>query len=212
MSKRAENRETRRRVILTEARRLFAERGIEETRMEDIARAAGCTRRTLYAYFKSWDDLALHVTIEDLTHRWAVLSTAMESGQTGLDKLRFWGEAYYTYAKQYPQTLRTQVFWDYRGFHRERLDPESLPVHDNTLEPIVDGMRRVFAEGQADGSIAADLDPDTCLGQYAYTLRAVMHRVLFPAESFADFTPDPFVDHYINLFLRGIAGNREVQS
>ncbi|MBU3061332.1 TetR/AcrR family transcriptional regulator [Nocardia sp. NEAU-G5] len=39
--------------ILDAAARLFAERGVAATQMADIAKAAGCSRATLYRYFDS---------------------------------------------------------------------------------------------------------------------------------------------------------------
>ncbi|NKY52367.1 TetR/AcrR family transcriptional regulator [Nocardia vermiculata] len=39
--------------ILDAAAELFAERGVAETQMGDIAKAAGCSRATLYRYFDS---------------------------------------------------------------------------------------------------------------------------------------------------------------
>ncbi len=46
MSKREANRNARRRAMLDAARRLYADHGVENTTMEDVARTAGCTRRT----------------------------------------------------------------------------------------------------------------------------------------------------------------------
>jgi len=201
----AANRETRRRRILAAARRLAAKEGIENTRMEDVARAAGCTRRTLYAYFQSWDDLFLLVFAEYLTARWQHQTDAMAEADTGLAKLRRWGEAYFDYAQRHPQSLRVQFFWDFRGIHPERLSPEVQAALEEAVEPLVSGMREIFRAGQADGSIKPDLDPDTILGQYAYTLRALMNRVLFPGHSFAEFEPLSFVHSYLDLFLDGIA-------
>ena len=44
--------------ILDAAAKLFAQRGVEAVGMNDIARAAGCSRATLYRYFENRD--ALH--------------------------------------------------------------------------------------------------------------------------------------------------------
>ncbi|HPY25671.1 MAG TPA: helix-turn-helix domain-containing protein, partial [Mycobacterium sp.] len=39
--------------ILHAAGELFAERGVDAVEMQDIARAAGCSRATLYRYFEN---------------------------------------------------------------------------------------------------------------------------------------------------------------
>jgi len=205
----AANRDARRQRILEAARKLTAELGIENIRMEDIARQANCTRRTLYAYFQSWDDLFLRVFVEDMNDRWHHQQVAMAEAGTGLAKLRRWGESYFTYAQRHPQSLRVQFFWDFRGIHSERTSPEAQAALDDAVAPVVGGMREVFIAGQRDGSIRHELDPDTILGQYAYTLRAIMNRALFPAYSFAEFRPDPFVQSYLDIFLNGIAAQTD---
>lgn len=45
--------------ILDAAGRCFAERGVGATGMADVARAAGCSRATLYRYFATRDELRL---------------------------------------------------------------------------------------------------------------------------------------------------------
>ncbi len=56
MSKR-ETEETRRRQILDAAERVFAERGIDKARMDDIVEKSGLSKGALYWYFKSKDAL-----------------------------------------------------------------------------------------------------------------------------------------------------------
>ena len=199
------NRETRRRQIITAARQLAADRGVENTPMEDIAKRAKCTRRTLYAYFLNWDDLFLQVYVEDLADRWKYQQAAMVVGDTGLDQLRLWGESYFAYSQHHPQSLRLQFFWDFRGLHSERTSADTRSALEDVMQPLVAKMRDMLFTGQKDGSIRSDLDPDTILGQYAYTLRAIMNRALFPAYSFAEFQPEAFVENYLDFFLHGIS-------
>jgi len=60
-----------RQCVLDAARRIMTEKGVEETRMEDTATAADSTRRSLYAYFKSRDEVYLNLMVEDMQARWA---------------------------------------------------------------------------------------------------------------------------------------------
>lgn len=198
------NRETRRRRILVAARQLSTDLGVENTRMQDIACQAECTRRTLYAYFQSWDDLFLQVYLEDLADRWQYQKAEMADVETGLAKLRRWGESYFVYSQLHPQSLRLQFFWDFRGIPSEGISDEARANLEDIMGPLVANMRDMFLAGQKDDSIRPDLDPDTILGQYAYTLRAIMNRVIFPAYSFAEFQPAAFVESYLDLFLNGI--------
>lgn len=50
-----------REAIAATADRMFQEVGIEKTTMDDIARQAEYSKRTIYAYFKSKDDIYLYI-------------------------------------------------------------------------------------------------------------------------------------------------------
>ena len=53
--------EERRRQILTEAGRLFLERGLASVKMVDVADACGISRQTLYKYFNGIDEIIFTV-------------------------------------------------------------------------------------------------------------------------------------------------------
>jgi len=52
-----------RHTILTVAYNVFADRGIDNTTMDDVAKASGLGRRTIYTYFKSREEL-FHAVIK----------------------------------------------------------------------------------------------------------------------------------------------------
>ena len=64
---------TRQRLIEV-ARELFAKNGLEATTMNDIAKASGRGRRTLYTYFRHKEEIYYAVIEEEL----ALLSEKME--------------------------------------------------------------------------------------------------------------------------------------
>jgi AcrR family transcriptional regulator len=54
-------RDTTRHTILSVARTMFAHRGADNTTMDDLAKASGLGRRTIYTYFKTREELYLEV-------------------------------------------------------------------------------------------------------------------------------------------------------
>jgi len=209
MGTHAENRTARRESLLASARKLYAKSGVENVSMEDVAREAGCTRRTLYAYFDSWDDLCIQVFLEGVGHRWQYQVKAMHSVTGAGARLRAWGESYWEHAKLHPEILHIQFFIDYRHIDLTDVGPDMRGQYRSTIDPVVEEMRAIFKEGQKDGSLKSELDADTCLSQYAHALRAVMNRVLFPGESFMDHEPDSFVHGFIDLFLGSLLTSKE---
>jgi len=209
MSRKTMERRTRQLFILDAARRLLAEKGIEETGMEDIAAAVEYTRRTLYAYFKSRDEIYLMILVEDLNVRWAEQKKAMTAAMTGLDKIKTWGESLYTFSREHPHSMSLQIYWDFRGIDRERVSPEVFAAFEAINEELAAGLREIFTLGVTDGSLRPGLQIDLCISQFLYSLRSVIHRALSPTYSFARIDPDEYVNHYLELFLRGIQNTKE---
>lgn len=73
-------REARPGELLEQALRLFAERGVEATTLDEVARRAGVTKGTIYHYFASKDDLLDHLVSDLALPALATLPVAAESG------------------------------------------------------------------------------------------------------------------------------------
>jgi AcrR family transcriptional regulator len=204
MSRRDVERETRRHFILDSARRMLASKGVEETSMDDIARGAEYTRRTLYTYFRSRDEIYLSIFLEDLEARRNLQQDAVAEAGNGLEKITAWGLTYYEYARHNPQAMRLQLYWDFRGIDESRISRTIFSRFEAINHRLAEDLREIFRHGIADGSLRCDIDVDMCISQYLYTLRAVLNRAIFPGYSFASFDVDSYVHHYLDLFSRAI--------
>jgi AcrR family transcriptional regulator len=201
---------SRKRFVVNAARRLFAEKGIENTTMEDIAVESDYTRRTLYSYFKSFDEICLSVLIEDQGIRWKLQKEAVARVDTGLDKLRTWAEFLYQFAVENPQYLRLEVYWDYRGINPGHIKREIFSQFEAQNNSLADGLRDIFRLGISDSSLRADLHIDMCISQFLYSFRSILNRAISPGYSFKKFKRDEYVTHYLDLFGRGIRNSGKV--
>lgn len=204
MSRKTVEREVRRQFVIDAARQLFASKGIEETSMDDIATAADYTRRTLYAYFRSRDEILLMVLVEDLKARWLIQQQALAPVETGLGKIIAWGESFYESARENPHSMRLQFYWDFKGVERKRVGKKVFANFEEINNELADGLRDIFRLGVKDSSLRPDLNIDLCISQFIYTLRAVLNRAISPTYSFARFDPDKYVKHYLDLYRRAI--------
>ncbi len=196
--------DTRRRFILKQARLLFAQNGVENTAMEEIAAASDYTRRTIYSYFKSADEIRLLVFTEDLKVRWALQKERTATAATGLEKLIAWAEVLYDFCKTHPDALTLQAYWDYRGVDRKHLSREAFKDFATVNEELAEGLRGIFKIGVRDGSIRPDLPVDMSISLFLHSLRSVIHRGLTTTYSFAEFDPDEYVRSFIDLFAYAI--------
>ena len=63
-SKRDDNKSLKRALIVDAAERLFIEKNFESTSMDQVANKAGLTKRTIYQYFISKEDLFYAVVLK----------------------------------------------------------------------------------------------------------------------------------------------------
>ena len=162
MSRRTMEREARRQYVIDAARGLLAAQGIENTSMEDIAEAVEYTRRTLYEYFKSRDEILLSVLIADMTARWGEQQEALARAGTGLEKILAWGESFYAFAVRNPHSMRLHFYWDFRGLDREKIDEEHFRAFERINDELAEGLRSIFRLGVRDGSVRRFAAIDSC--------------------------------------------------
>ncbi len=199
------NRTLRRKFILQTTRVLLAREEIETLTMDRIAAAAGYTRRTIYAYFSSRDEILLMLLKEDWAERWQQQQEAIHHAATGLDKIVVWAEVLYAYSREHRHATRLQAYWDYRGIHPERVGKQAFTEFETLNNELARGLRTIFRLGVRDGSLRSDLKVDLSISQFLCTLRSVINRALSGTYSFAGFDPDTYFRHYLDLFKRSIA-------
>lgn len=196
--------DTRRAWVLTSARTTLEKRGVDETTMEAIAADADYTRRTLYAYFASRDEILLLLHMENNVPRREKQLAAMSRQKTGLRKFLVWGETYAQWAEENPAEFRLQLYWDYRGVDPTSLDNQTFEAFETQNNLLAEDLKSVVTLGLEDGSIRKDADADITISQFLYSLRAVLSRALFPTYSFADFECTPYVAHFLATLEKGL--------
>ena len=84
--------------IMTAAEKLFSEKGYEQTTIEDISKESEYSRRTIYAYYESKDDI-LHCIIE------TDIENAANDNAGFTDAYRAVCRAMRKYRREYPHSL-----------------------------------------------------------------------------------------------------------
>ena len=111
-------RRTRERLVHEEeitkaAERIFIEKGFEEASMDEIAKEAEFTKRTLYQYFRSKEDLYLAVVLRGFKLMVGKLAVAGEGGSNGIGKIRLSFRALYGFYREHPETFKLISQWSY---------------------------------------------------------------------------------------------------
>lgn len=155
-SKREQNKTQHKTAIVEAAEKLFLANGFDNTSIDDVAKAAKLTKRTLYQYFTSKEDLYFSVALKGARILTAAYEEGLERGGTALEKIRLANEVY------------LQFYRDYFGLFRI-LNYQPSNQANNLASPhfremmTIDAIRmRHYAElvdeGGEDGSINPNLD------------------------------------------------------
>lgn len=203
-NRREAERFTRRQLVLVAANKLLSENDIDDVSMDRIAAEVDYTRRTLYAYFKSRDEILLMVLTDDLTERWRLQHEAIESAETGLQKLIVWAETLYAYVRRRPVSIRLQIFWDSHGIDKNKISSDAFARFEAINNELAEGLREIFRKGVNDGSLRPDLHIDMTISHFLYSLRAIINRAMSDNYSFAQFDPDDYIRHYLDLVRRSV--------
>lgn len=148
-------------LIMDAALEVFAEKGLRNATMDDIAEKAELSKGTLYLYFKSKEHMFFAIDLRAgqlLKERFA---EAARSAKTGLEKVRDIGRAYYQFCFDYPTYFKAMAYV-------ERMDPQTFGEIAREMVPkgeksFTDNSLAILAaaieSGHTDGSISKDVDP-----------------------------------------------------
>lgn len=139
-----------RQKLVDVARQLFAKNGIANTTMNDIAKASGKGRRTLYTYFKCKDDVYSAVIESELERLSDKLDEVANKKISPQDKII---ELIYTHLSMIKETvirngnLRAEFFRNIWKVEQ---------VRKNFDEDEIELFRKVYSEAKADSEFDID--------------------------------------------------------
>lgn len=156
ISKRERNKKQHRAAILDAAETLFTEKGFENTSIDDVAKAAKLTKRTLYQYFLSKEDLFYAIAVKGGRLLTDAYEKAFGQGTSALDKIRRGNMAYLDFYREHMDMFRVL---NYQPANRQNC---AASPHFREIEQLDANRMRHFAhlmeESRADGSINPGLD------------------------------------------------------
>ncbi len=143
--------------IIAAAEKIFYRKGFASSSMDEVAKEAQFTKRTLYQYFTSKEDLYLAVALKGFKQLIACFKDAVSKGTTGFEKIRLSGLAYYQFYKNFPDTFRLLNYCRFINASEEHGSRyQEMKLLDASMYQM---FINAFEQGQTDGSIRTDMDP-----------------------------------------------------
>lgn len=187
----------RRKAMLSEGFRLFAEKGIEPVTMQEVADTCGVGIATLYRYYntksalvidiatRQWEEYAEYIKVEQVRHN----SEEMKASES----LEFYLDFYMELYKNHKDLLRfNQNFNNYvmhEGISKERLVP-----YIRAIGNFAGMFHSVYEKGRKDGTIRMDMPEEKMFAATSHIMLAVAVRyaqgLLYAAEHEEDRTEE----------------------
>lgn len=159
LSKRLKEKQIHEKEILAAAERIFCLKGYEEASMDEIAKEAQFTKRTVYQYFENKDDLYFAVVLKGFKKLFARIKEENKKETSGYDKLERSCRSYGQFYRENREFIRLV---NYCGNVQQKSPSggknrnELIEYNNIMLRDISD----IIEEGKADGSIQFGLDTD----------------------------------------------------
>ena len=192
--------------IMTAAEKLFSEKGYEQTTIEDISKESEYSRRTIYAYYESKDDI-LHCIIEKgLQALKTDIENAANDNAGFTDAYRAVCRAMRKYRREYPHSLGRLN----RSGDEEIGQAVKSAAVKNILRlgtEINETLEALIIRGQENGEVRKDIIPTLTV----YVLWSSIDSLLALAGTKGKFicaqngmTEEKFLDYGFRLIVNSI--------
>ncbi|MEG0283321.1 MAG: TetR/AcrR family transcriptional regulator [Erysipelotrichales bacterium] len=174
---------SKRRIKIVEtAYEMFIENGISSTSMNDVAEQCGITRRTIYNYFESKNDLLNYLMLEKTEKVDPDFHLTFDESLSGVENLRkvlqINFESYYKHMKDFLFITQVRTELSYR-LNKRLNDPRSYKMHQAFISEIEEVIKR----GQDDGTIKKlDLDPHSIARMLYQSLYGYLSNITIGVE------------------------------
>jgi AcrR family transcriptional regulator len=166
----AETKQNKESKIIIAAEKVFAQYGFKNARMEEVAQAAGITKVTLYAYFKSKENLYMAITYKALTLLLNKCDETIEKTKhlLGIESVIAITETFMDFCES--NYLYSEVLLDYFSLIRNNDETKFTDalIESTYFEKVKEIHNLPFKltaqhiqKGIDDGSISRDIDPNT---------------------------------------------------
>lgn len=151
-----EPRSVHREAIAAAASRLFEKNGIAATSMDDVAKAAGYSKATLYVYYKNKEEIVSVLVMESMQKLYDSVAAALEQQKTTKERYQMICRGLVQYQQEYP--LYFGMLLDHIRIPSEGLDcpPEEVEIW-TVGEKINEKLAEFLQEGVRSGDLRADL-------------------------------------------------------
>ena len=152
-----EPRSVHRENIVSAASALFMERGITATSMDDIAKAAGYSKATLYVYFENKEEIVGILALNSMKKLYDYISSALIQHETTKARYDFICRGLVQYQEEFPFYFKMVLDKINIDFESKEYLPEERETYQ-IGEEINEKIKNFLLSGMEKGDLRNDLD------------------------------------------------------
>jgi AcrR family transcriptional regulator len=161
-------REEQRERILKAARTVFAHKGFTDTKMTDIATAAGVSYGLVYHYFKDKEEIFTRLVEWALNSSLVLMQQAREQPGTPWERLRWLTSQILQGAQRQPEAFMVVM----QAFANDTVPQEARELAWRSGEASLGMIKQLIVEGQAAGQVVAG-DPDHLTSVFGWCIQGM---------------------------------------
>lgn len=172
--------------ILAAAEKIFCLKGYENASMDEIAREAQFTKRTVYQYFENKDELYFAVVLNGLKRLYSEIAEVNKRERTGYDKLERSCKTYEQFFYKNYNFMRVSHCWGqlHGKISENGRYKNELIQYNNT---IVEHIGNIIEEGKDDGSIQPGIDSKKTALCLVFLITGFYHQLSAVGDHSAEF-------------------------
>lgn len=195
--------------ILKAAEKIFARDGYENASMNEIAKEAEFSKRTLYQYFENKSDLYLTIALR-LYRQMVEQSHDIDVKQyTGYEIIKQGFISFFEFYKEHKSVYR--IIYDMEKVKQETDNPK-IKEFLGILNTLSQNLHDLIMLGQNDGSISKDLDPKKTTVALIFLLTGFFNQLSVTEHSplkEVDIKEDSFALYVLELLRSALKGQVE---
>lgn len=196
--------------ILEKARETFLEKGFFHTVMDDIAKRAGITRRTLYRYFERKEDLAYETAIQ-LLKEWNDYQESIfnQLHGKGIERLECFLNKLIDYMSNRIEVMRYLGEFDFYFTDEtiKELKTDTMVGFDEIILLSEGLLAEIIKLGQEDQSIKANLDVNLTVATISNLLWSFGQRIAIRDKTIfkeSGFHGIDLIKNQVNIYIIAI--------
>ena len=152
-----EPRSVHRENIVSAASALFLEKGIAAASMDDIAKAAGYSKATLYVYFENKEEIVGIIVLNSMKKLCDYISSALLQQETTKSRYEFICRGLVQYQEEFPFYFQMVLDKINIEFENNNYLPEEKETYQ-IGEEINEKIKQFLLSGMAKGDLRSDLE------------------------------------------------------